>query len=103
MSSSYSGNRIHLTDELTQKSITVTTTATELFTGGSRNAARQVVRIYNDGNSVIYIGPSGVTASGANKGEALQKNQSITYSLGNVALFAITASSSSVVIVTELA
>jgi hypothetical protein len=101
--SNYNSDRSFLVDELTQKVVSVTTSATELFTGGSRNARRQVIRIYNDGNSVVYLGPLGVTSSGLNKGEPLQKNQSITYTLGNEAIYAITDSSTSSVIVTELA
>ena len=103
MSSKYSGNEINFADEITQKSITVTTTATELFTGVSRNTARQVIRIYNDGSRSVFIGPTGVTSSGANKGEELPKQASMTMSLGDVGLFAITNSSTCVLIVTELA
>lgn len=99
----YSNNTIHLRDEITQKSVTVTTSATELFTGGSRNTKRQVIRIYNDGSSDCYIGPTGVTASGAAKGEILQKKNWMTWEIGDVGLFAITASGSTDIIVTELA
>lgn len=103
MSSKYSTDNSFLFDELTQSVITVTTTATEVFTGGSRNANRQVVRIYNDGNNVCYIGPTGVTSSGATKGEPLQKAESLEITIGNVAIFAITSSSTTSLIVTELA
>lgn len=100
---SYQPNPAIFADELTQKSVTVSTSATELFTGGSRNARRQIVRLYNDGSQDCYIGPSGVTASGSAKGEILRKSQSITYQLGDVGIFGITASSSTTIIVTELA
>ena len=103
MSGQYSHNRADLVDELTQKSVTVTTSATELFTGGSRNASRQYVRIYNDGGEVCYVGPVGVTSSGSTKGEPLEKKQWMSIEIGNVALYAITDSSTSVLIVTELA
>jgi len=99
----YGSSTTFLADELTQKVISVGTSAVELFTGVSRNAARQVVRIYNDGNNACYIGPVGVTSSGSTKGEILQKQQSITYVLGDVAIYAITASGTTSLIITELA
>ena len=103
MSGQYNSNRIHLADELTQKSVTVTTSATELFTGGSRNAQRQLIRIFNDGTRACFIGPAGVAASGSAKGEELLKKQSMEIVIGDVGLFAITSSSTTTVIVTELA
>lgn len=103
MAGQYSGSDIHNYDELTQASISVGTSQTELFTGGSRNARRQVIRVYNDGSNDCFIGPSGVTASGSTKGEKLVKGGSITYTLGDVALYAITASGTTTLIITELA
>lgn len=83
--------------------ITVGTTAVELFTGGSRNAGRQAVTIYNDSNSTIYLGPSSVTVSGSTKGIPLVKAQFATFELGDVALYAIAGSAGNSVIVQELA
>lgn len=103
MSGNYSANRTFLVDELTQKVTSVTTSATELFTGVSRNADRQIMRIYNDGGQTAFIGPSGVTSTGATKGEPLQKGESLEITIGNVAIFAITSSSTTSLIVTELA
>ena len=100
---SYNSNTIHLRDEMTQKNVTVTTSATELFTGGSRNAKRQVVNLYNDGAQDCFIGPTGVTASGATKGTLLEKKNWMTWEIGDVGIFAITDSSSTNIIVTELA
>lgn len=103
MSGLLTSNRSYLADELTQKSITVSTTAVELFTGVSRNPRRQIMRIFNDGNQPCYIGPSGVTASGSSKGEELLKGQSLEVTIGDVGIFAVTSSSSTTLIVTELA
>lgn len=103
MSGQYSHNRADMVDELTQKSITVATSATELFTGGSRNAGRQVIRIYNDGSRSVFIGPSGVTASGTAKGEELRKHEALSLTLGNVGIFAITSSGTCDLIISELA
>lgn len=101
--SNYSSNTSFLFDEYTQAKITATTTAVELFTGGSRNDRRQIVRIYNDGSRSVFIGPSGVTASGTTKGEELRKQEALTLTLGNVGIFAITSSGTCDLIVSELA
>lgn len=90
-------------DNLTQRAITVSSTAVELHTGVTRNPNRQVVRVFNDGNVVCYLGPSAVTASGATKGEELEPGEAISYTLANDGLFAITLSGSTLLIVTELA
>lgn len=103
MSGQYGGTGSHRTDEFTQSAITVTTVPVELCTGGSRNPARYYIRIYNDGNTSCFIGPSGVTASGVSKGEELLKKQSMELELGDVGLFAVTASSTTTIIVSELA
>lgn len=99
----YGSSTTFLADEITQKVVSVSTSAVELFTGGVRNASRQMIRVYNDGSQICYLGPSGVTASGSAKGEALQKQQSITYPIGDVGLFAITASGSTSLVITEVA
>lgn len=102
MSGLLSGNRIHLADEIAQSSLTVTTSQTEIFAGVSRNAKRQLVRIFNDGNNPCYIGPTGVSSAGSSKGEELLKKQSIEIVIGDVGLYAITSSSTTTLIVTEL-
>jgi hypothetical protein len=101
--SNYNSNQSFLFDELTQANITATTTAAELFTGGSRNPRRQIVRVYNDGSRSVFIGPSGVTASGSAKGEELRKREAISMTLGDVGLFAVTSAGTCDLIVTELA
>lgn len=83
--------------------VAVTTTAIELKVGGTRNPLRQSILLQNDGSATIYLGPATVTSSGANKGHPLLKDQAMSFPIGNVAYFAITASGSSNVIVTELA
>jgi len=103
MSGNYTANHTFLVDELTQKVTSVTTSATELFTGVSRNANRQIMRIYNDSNSTVFIGPTGVTASGSTRGEPILKEESLEITIGNVAIFGIVASGTADVIITELA
>jgi hypothetical protein len=101
--SNYNSDRAFLVDELTQKVTSVTTSATELFTGGSRNARRQVMRIYNDSTVTVFVGPSGVTATGSTRGEPILKKESLEITIGDVAIFGIVASGTADVIITELA
>jgi hypothetical protein len=103
MSGGYSSNTSYLFDELTQKVVSVSTTAVELFTGVSRNPKRQSIRIYNDGSTDCYIGPATVTASGSTKGEVLEKKNWMELTIGDVGIYAITASGTTSLIVTELA
>lgn len=48
--------------------VSVADTATELRAAGTDLTGRQIIIGYNDGTETIFIGPSGVTASGATKG-----------------------------------
>ena len=90
-------------DSLTQSAINVGTSSVELHTGPVRNPNRIVVRIYNDGGTPCYIGPVTVSTSGATKGEELAPGEAMSYSVGNVALHAITARNSTVLVITEMA
>lgn len=100
----YGSSTTFLADELTQKVIPVSTSAVELFTGVSRNPARQSLRIYNDSSRTVFIGPTGVTSSGSTKGEQLLSGEAMTYvELGDVGVFAITAGGTASLIITELA
>ena len=103
MNGTYNQNPAILADELTQKAVTVTTAATELFTGSSRNPKRQHIRLYNDGLETLYFGPAGVTASLATKGEPLLKKQWFSGPTGDVGIFGVTASGTTSIIVTEWA
>lgn len=94
-----------LVDDLyIQANISVGTTATELVVGSSPDPDRMVVRIYNKGDETVYIGPENtVTASGANQGEPVFKDQWILFCLHpNLTVFGITESGSSTVLVQEL-
>lgn len=84
---------------MVQGVVTVGTTQTELKVGGSREAEREVVRVYNSSNSTIYVGPSGVTVS---TGEPLFRRQSMEMPIGDQALYAIVASGTEDVIVWEI-
>jgi len=79
--------------------LTVGTTEVEAKVGATRESLRQFVRIYNSSNSVIYFGPTGVTAS---TGEPLQKNQSVEIAVSDLGIFLIAGSTGNVVIVQEL-
>lgn len=81
-------------------SATITTSASELKVGASRLSGRQNLIVFNKGSSTIYIGPSGVTSS---TGIPVEANQMFSYPFGqNIAVYAITSSGSSTVIIQEV-
>lgn len=85
-----------------QGTVTVTGTPIELKAGANRLPDRQILVIYNDSNTAVFTGPSEtVTASGANKGIPLYKDQERTIPIGDVAIYAVTASGSASVLVQE--
>ena len=71
-------------------SISVSTTQVEAKVGANRLAGRENLRVFNNSNTTIYFGPSGVTAS---TGEPVFKNQWVNIPAGaSLAVFLITAS-----------
>ena len=80
-------------------SVTITTTATEIKVGASREENRQMVIIYNNSNKTVFFGPAGVTIS---TGIPLLKEQLVEIPLGDIGIFAIVASSTGTVIVQEI-
>jgi hypothetical protein len=52
--------------------VSVSTSQVEAKVGGSPLTGREVLRIFNNSNTTIYFGPSGLTAS---TGEPIYKNQ----------------------------
>lgn len=48
--------------------VAVSDTATELRAAGTDLTGRQIIIGYNDGTETVFIGPAGVTSSGATKG-----------------------------------
>lgn len=71
-------------------SISVSTSAVEAKVGGSRLTGRETLRIYNNSNTTIYFGPSGVTAA---TGEPVYKDQWVNIPIGDqLAVFLITDS-----------
>jgi len=84
--------------------VSVSTTEIEAKVGGSRLFDRQGVWLYNDSSNTVYIGPTGVTASGSTKGFPLAKSQSAFIEApDSVAVFLIASSGSHSVIVQEIA
>lgn len=82
--------------------ITVGTSQVEVKVGGTRNALRQRVLIYNDSSSICYYGPTGVTISGSTKGVPIFKKQVATIPIGDVALYLICDGADNNFIVQEL-
>jgi hypothetical protein len=82
-----------------QGSVTVGVTQVEAKVGGSRLDGRQMLRIYNGSNAVVYFGPTGVTTS---NGEPIEKKQWINIPIGDaLALYLIAGSAANDVIVSE--
>lgn len=84
--------------------VSVSGTPVELKAGGSRLAGRQFLVIYNDSIAPIYTGPSAsVSASGANKGFPLYRDQERVIPIGDLPIYGITSGGTSSVIVQEFA
>lgn len=84
-----------------QTTVTVGTSQVEAKVGGSRLDGRQMLRIFNTSNKIIYFGPSGVSVS---TGEPLEKEQWVNIAVGDgVAIFLIAATAGNVAIVSEWA
>lgn len=88
-----------LEDLLLQGVLTIGTTQTELKVGASVDSDREVIRVFNNSNQTIYVGPNGVTTS---TGEPVYKKQSLEMPIGTQSLYAIVASGTADVIVWEI-
>ena len=85
------------------KRISVSTTEVEAKVGGAALADRQELILFNDSAVTIYVGPTGVTSSGDNKGLPIDENETINMQVGDgIGVFMITASGSASIIVQEL-
>lgn len=84
--------------------VSVSTSQVEAKVGGTRLVDRHGVWVYNDSSNTVFVGPSGVAASGSAKGLPLFKQQSAFFELpDSVAVFVIAGSGSNDVIVQEIA
>lgn len=103
MGINYDPDRIDV-DNISYESnvIAVTTSAVEAKVGLVRNPNRQIVIIYNDSSNDVFIGPLGVTSSGANKGIRLASRERAQITAGDVGVYLIAASGSRNCIVQEL-
>lgn len=73
-----------------------------LATTGLLANEREKIFIYNTGNATVFIGPSGVTTSGANEGIQIDKDESFEdIATSDVEYYLITAGSTANVIVWE--
>lgn len=78
-----------LTDSYVAGVVSVSTTQVEAKAGVTRLANREVLRIYNNSNTTIYFGPSGVTHL---IGEPIFKNQWVSIPVGDMPVYLITQS-----------
>lgn len=84
--------------------LSVSTSQVEAKVGVNRLSGRQELLLQNDSSITVYIGPSGVSSSGANKGIPLSSGEFLQVPIGeNIALFMIAASGTASIIVQELA
>lgn len=83
------------------QTVVVGTSQVEAKVGANRDAARQIIIVYNDSNSTVYHGPSGVTTTGANKGIPIERKQTVAIPAGNVAVYLIADTAGNNVIVQE--
>jgi hypothetical protein len=88
---------------INSRAVTVTTTATLLTpvaAGDLPSADQRRITVYNDGANTVYLGPAGVTASGATKGVPLPAGAYAEEVLSSTdAWYGITSASTSSVIV----
>ena len=100
---SFDGTRDDVNDTgYTSTVVSVGTSQVEAKVGGTRNANRQRVLLYNDSSSIIYYGPTGVTTTGSTRGVPVFKKQIVVIPVGDVAVYLIAGSASNDVIVQEL-
>ncbi len=78
--------------------VAVSTSQVEAKIGASRDPLRQNIIIYNYGTSLVYVGPSGVTASGATMGIPVYKKQFLTMPVGDQAVYLISDGSTNVIV-----
>lgn len=69
--------------------ISVSTSQVEAKVGASRLSVRETLRIFNNSQTTIYFGPSGVTST---SGEPIFKNQWVNIPIGDIGVYLITAS-----------
>lgn len=94
-----SGFNADIVSSYEQAVITVGTSQIEAKVNASRKDGRQMLRIYNGSNAVVYFGPTGVTTS---TGEPIEKKQWVNIPASDaLALFLIAGSAGNSVIVSE--
>jgi len=94
-----SGNNAEIVGGFSQGLVTVGTTEVEAKVGGTRRDGRQMLRVYNKSNNIVYFGPTGVTTT---TGEPIEKKQWVNIPASDsLALFLIAGSASNDVIVSE--
>jgi hypothetical protein len=80
---------------------TVGTTQVEAKVGSNRLANRKMLYIENTGNTSIFYGPTGVTASGSTRGAELRKREFVFIPASDLGIFVISSAASGQVTVQE--
>ena len=81
------------------KRVTVGTSETEAKVGATRESDRQFVRVYNDSNSIVYFGEEGTSTTDK---EPLEKKQSVTIAVTDIAVMLQVDTGTADVIITEI-
>lgn len=93
-----------LTGSYVSLAVSVSTSAVEARVGSSPLSGREQIVLYNDGSNDVYVGPSGVTATGSTKGVPLAKGNYMIIPAGETSrVYMIAASGTVSVIVQEMA
>ena len=98
-----SGSNLALRQTIVTGAKTVTSTAAEIFAGGSRLSGRHAMVVTNTGSDIVYLGASGVTT---NNGFPLFPQDTVRFEFNpqtSVGLFGVTSGPNVQVRVVELA
>lgn len=96
-----SGNNAEVVGSYEQALVTVGTSEIEAKVGATRKSGRQMLRVYNGSNAVIYFGPTGVTTS---NGEPIEKKQWVNIPANDAcAVFLIAGTAGNSILVSEWA
>lgn len=81
----------------------VGTSQVKLSVGANSLSERQLVVIKNVGTNPLFIGPAGVSTTGASKGDEIGPDETISFNFGpNIDVYAIAESASNDVLIWEM-
>lgn len=82
--------------------VTVGTSQVAARVGGSNLARRQEITIYNPTNNIIWVGPSGITASNTGGGIPLGPEETLSLQYGaSIDIYLIAAQAGNTIVIQE--